>query len=119
MLFAALLNLIHALWAYQKNNIMYAFGMFDNEDFIPADTLGAGLVIDDDMDVNIVLLVGNDDEHASAVTMSIDTVNQLIESLKKMVSEALLVQEAIFTMPEESARQYLKNWAMRQQSEFN
>lgn len=99
--------------------MLYDYLMFDSSDYISADSIGAGLIIDDDMDVCIVLMVGSEGETASAVTMSVDTVEQLIDSLNKMISEAKLVQEAVFTMPEESAKQYLHNWAIRQKSEFN
>lgn len=87
------------------------------EDVTPtADTLGAGLVLSEDQEVNIVLMIGNTGTYWAAVPMDILTAETVIVHLQRMVSEARLVQEAVLTMPLESAKQYLENWAARQKN---
>lgn len=78
-----------------------------------ATSLGAGLVLDDDHSLNIVLLVGSEDGSV-AVPMDVVTAEGFIISLQKMVDEARIVQEAVMTMPLASAKQYMSNWASRQ-----
>ena len=87
------------------------------EDVTPtSDTLGAGLVLSEDQEVNIVLMFGSNGSYQSAVPMDILTAEGVVVALQKMIREARIVQEAVLTMPLESAKQYLENWAARQKN---
>lgn len=78
-----------------------------------ATSLGAGLILDEDHEINVVLMVGNDGVMDTAAPMSVLVAEELVRSLQGMIEEAKLVQEAVLTMPLESARQYMENWAAR------
>lgn len=77
-----------------------------------ADSMGAGLVLTPDNEVNIVMMVGVDGENI-AVPMSPDVVDDMIASLTALVTEARLMQEATRSMPREAAEAYLENWNNR------
>lgn len=77
-----------------------------------ADSMGAGLVLTSDKEVNVVMMVGVDGENI-AVPMSPEVVEDMIASLKALVAEARLMQEATESMPREAAEAYLENWNNR------
>ena len=85
------------------------------EDITPtADTLGAGLVLGEDGRVSVVLMVGSGGDYTVAAPLDIVTAESVVVHLQQMILEARLVQEAVMTMPLESAKQYVENWAARQ-----
>ena len=50
-----------------------------------ADSLGAGLVLDESQNINVVLMVGNEGNFSIAVPMDVVTAENVIASLQKMV----------------------------------
>jgi len=81
-----------------------------------ADLMGVGLVLTENNEVNLVLMVGLGGEYKMAVPMDVLNAEAMVSYLSKMLGEARLVQEAVLTMPLESAKQYMENWAARQRA---
>jgi hypothetical protein len=86
----------------------------DTDGMKTADAFGAGLVLDESHCVNVVIMVGNDEQGGTAAVLSVEVAQQVITSLM-----ASLVQKAIETMPQEAALQYMENWARRQRDNLN
>jgi hypothetical protein len=82
------------------------------DDYRTADSLGAGLTLDADREVTVVLMVTVGEE-TIAVPLTVEMAEDMIESLEGLTREAHLVREATLTMPPESAREYLDNWNAR------
>jgi hypothetical protein len=78
--------------------------------------MGVGLVLTENNEVNLVLMVGLGGEYKMAVPMDVLNAEAMVSYLSKMLGEARLVQEAVLTMPLESAKQYMENWAARQRT---
>lgn len=77
-------------------------------------TIGTGLVLTADHEINVVIMLNPESEEQVAVAISVEVAKAIILGLQSMVAEADLVSEAVLTMPPEAAMQYMENWAVRQ-----
>lgn len=82
-------------------------------------TLGTGLVMTDDHEINVVLMLNPATADEVAVAIPVDVAKQVIAGLQRMVDEAELVSAAVVSMPSDAAIVYMDNWALRQRDRLN
>lgn len=87
-----------------------------------ASTIGFGLVLTDDDTVQVVLMLGSDEEGLdplAAISLQGGSLDIVIERLQVLARDLVVAQEAVSTMGRDSAREYLTNWQKRINSDNN
>ncbi len=99
--------------------------MAENIDTPVANAIGAGLILNDEGNVSIVILLSDAVEDESETTpmagisLPLDAALLIIEKLQRLLKEAEFANEAIGSMGKEAATEYLDNWSKRVNSPLN
>jgi hypothetical protein len=102
----------------------------ENPEMPVASTIGAGIVLNDDTSIGIVLSLGIlvDEENPNdpnatmplgAINMSVDMAVQVANKLVTLISEANFAREAVIGMGHDAALEYMRAFAKRCSAPFN
>lgn len=92
-----------------------------------ASTIGAGIVLNEDNTVGIMVLLGDliDPEDTethvpmAGISMDVDTTRAIVNKLVTLIDEAEFAREAVADMGHDAALEYMRAFAKRSSAPFN